>query len=37
VTLWLHNIFGHDEVFILDERDAPLQALTGDRLVNPRR
>ena len=33
VSLWLHNMFDHDEVFILDGGDRPVHALTGARRV----
>jgi PAS domain S-box-containing protein len=33
VSLWLHNIFGHDEVFILAGDDEPIHALSEGELV----
>ncbi|WP_345940689.1 bifunctional diguanylate cyclase/phosphodiesterase [Sphingomonas sp. So64.6b] len=34
---WLHRIFKHDEVFILDSSDRPIQSVSQGRLVSNRR
>jgi diguanylate cyclase (GGDEF)-like protein len=33
ISLWLHNMFGHDEVFILGGDDEPVHALSAARRV----
>jgi diguanylate cyclase (GGDEF)-like protein len=30
---WLHRIFAHDETFLLDSKDRPIQAVEGGKLV----
>jgi diguanylate cyclase (GGDEF)-like protein len=32
--LWLHNIFAHDEVFVLDGRDRPVQSSVEGKIVS---
>ena len=36
IGLWLHRIFGHDEVFVLDHADRPIYAAMRGRSVTPR-
>lgn len=35
--VWLHNLFGHDEVFVIDARDRPLYAMMAGVGVAPER
>ena len=35
VSVWLHNMFGHDEVIILDGNERPVQVFTEGRAVGP--
>ncbi len=34
---WLHNLFGHDQVYLLDARDRPVYASVDGELVDPSR
>ena len=34
VGFWLHRIFGHDEVYLIDGRDRPVQSVVGGKIVS---